>query len=171
MNTSQKKYLVIIAGPTAVGKTATAIEVAKYFKTEIISADSRQFYREMNIGTAKPSPAELKAVQHHFINNLSIHDSYSVGKYESEVLDFLKVFYKKQDIVAALLKCACKTKRSVVAGVLPDKQKSDVVEFLHDLAQMVCLYFGLVLGIGASRDGNLAGLQRRLVNCGPKYDE
>ncbi len=93
-----KKYLIIIAGPTAVGKTAAAIEVAKHFKTEIISADSRQFYREMNIGTAKPSAIELEEVTHHFINNLSILDSYSVGKYESEVLEFLDSFYKNNNI-------------------------------------------------------------------------
>ena len=68
---SRKKYLVIIVGPTAIGKTTAAIGLAKHFRTEIISADSRQFYREMNIGTAKPSAQELAAIPHHFINNLS----------------------------------------------------------------------------------------------------
>lgn len=95
---SRKKYLVIIAGPTAVGKTTAAIELAKHFRVEIISADSRQFYREMNIGTAKPSVKELAAIPHHFINNLSIHDNYSVGNYERDVLHFLKNYYEKNDI-------------------------------------------------------------------------
>ena len=64
-----KKYLVVIGGATASGKTGLAIEVAKYFKTAIISADSRQFYREMSIGTAKPTAAELAAAPHHFVGN------------------------------------------------------------------------------------------------------
>ena len=95
---SQKKYLVIIAGPTAIGKTTVGIALAKHFNTEIISADSRQFYREMNIGTAKPTDTELATIPHHFINNLSIHDSYSVGSYERDVLAFLKNYYQKHDI-------------------------------------------------------------------------
>ena len=66
------KYLIVVCGPTAVGKTALAIELAKHYSAEIISADSRQFYREMNIGTAKPPKEELEAVPHHFINNISI---------------------------------------------------------------------------------------------------
>jgi tRNA dimethylallyltransferase len=91
--------LIVIAGPTAVGKTSFAIEVAKYFNAEIISADSRQFYKEMNIGTAKPGEAELNEALHHFINNLSIHTkNYSAGKYEAEVLEFLEEYFKKKDI-------------------------------------------------------------------------
>lgn len=95
----EKKYLIIIGGPTASGKTALAIQLAQYFSTEIISADSRQFYREMTIGTAKPSVEELKSVPHHFINNLSIQDNYSVGDYEKEVLEKLDSLFQKQDIV------------------------------------------------------------------------
>ena len=82
----QKRYLIVIGGPTAAGKTSTAIRIANYFGIEILSADSRQFYREMSIGTAKPNDAELAQAPHHFINNLSIQDSYSVGEYEKEVL-------------------------------------------------------------------------------------
>lgn len=94
-----KKYLVVVCGPTAVGKTTLAIELAKYYKAEIISADSRQFYREMNIGTAKPSPAELAEVPHHFINNISIHTkNYTAGKYEHEVIEFLDGYFKTKDI-------------------------------------------------------------------------
>lgn len=93
------KTLVVIGGPTAVGKTAIAIAVAKQFNAEIISADSRQFYREMNIGTAKPSPEELQAVKHHFINNLSIHDYYNAFMFEQEVLQFLEKYFLSRDLV------------------------------------------------------------------------
>lgn len=92
------KTLVVIGGPTAVGKTAIAIAVAKQFNAEIISADSRQFYREMNIGTAKPSPVELQAVKHHFINNLSIHDYYNAFMFEQEVLQFLEKYFLSRDL-------------------------------------------------------------------------
>lgn len=94
-----KKHLLVICGPTAVGKTKLAIEVAKNFNTEIISADSRQFYREMNIGTAKPTAPELNELPHHFINNISIHTkNYSAGKYEAEVLEFLQNFFDTHDV-------------------------------------------------------------------------
>ncbi len=93
------KCLIVICGPTAIGKTALSIELAKQCNAEIISADSRQFYREMNIGTAKPPEQQLAEVPHHFINNISIHNkSYSAGKYEYEVLEFLEKYYKKKDI-------------------------------------------------------------------------
>lgn len=82
----QKRYLIVIGGPTAAGKTSIAIRIANHFGIEILSADSRQFYREMSIGTAKPNTAELAEAPHHFINNLSIQDSYSVGDYEKEAL-------------------------------------------------------------------------------------
>lgn len=78
--------LIIILGPTAAGKTAVAIEIAKYFKTEIISCDSRQFYRELKIGSAMPSDDELKEVPHHFIGHLSIHDYYNVSRFENDAL-------------------------------------------------------------------------------------
>jgi len=89
--------LIVIVGPTAVGKTALSINLAKQYNTEIVSADSRQFYKEMEIGTAKPSAEELKQAPHHFINNLSIHDEYNVGKYEKEALACLNVIFKKND--------------------------------------------------------------------------
>lgn len=99
ISTSGQKSLIVICGPTAVGKTALAIAIARQYGAEIISADSRQFYREMNIGTAKPTEEELNAVPHHFINNISIHNkSYSAGKYEFEVLDFLEGYFKTSDI-------------------------------------------------------------------------
>lgn len=97
-----KKYLIVILGPTAIGKTSIAIEVAKELGSEIISADSRQFFKEMNIGTAKPSEEELKTVQHHFINSLSIEEEYNVGMYERDTLKLLdKIFKKKNAVVLA----------------------------------------------------------------------
>ncbi len=96
---SNKKYLIVVCGPTAVGKTRLAIEVAKAFHTEIVSADSRQFYKEMNIGTAKPTTHELQEVPHHFINNISIHTkNYSAGKYEAEVLEFFQSFFVSRSV-------------------------------------------------------------------------
>lgn len=89
MDFSQKK-LIVIVGPTAVGKTALAIRVAKEFRTEIISADSRQIYSELTIGTAKPSEAELAEVQHHFINSHSISEDYDAARFGEEAL--LKIY-------------------------------------------------------------------------------
>lgn len=97
MNTKQKT-LIVIAGPTAIGKTALAIEVAQYFKTEIISADSRQFFKEMSIGTAKPSAQELAQAKHHFINSHSITDDYNVGDYEKEAIQVLEAIFEKHDV-------------------------------------------------------------------------
>ena len=95
----QKKFLIVIAGPTASGKTKVAIKLAKYFDTEIISADSRQFYREMEIGTAKPTETERNEAKHHFVDFMSIHDAYSVGDFEKEVLELLEELYQKHQVV------------------------------------------------------------------------
>lgn len=90
---TENNFLVVILGPTAVGKTSIAIEVAKALNAEIISADSRQFYREMNIGTAKPSADLLSQVKHHFINSLSVKDNYNVAMFENDALKVLnKIF-------------------------------------------------------------------------------
>jgi len=90
---------VILAGPTAVGKTSLSIELAKQFNTEIISADSRQFYREMELGTAKPSKREMDGIVHHFINSHSIHDEYNVGDFEKDSLNLLSGLFLKHDVV------------------------------------------------------------------------
>jgi tRNA dimethylallyltransferase len=94
-----KKQLIVIGGPTASGKTALAIRLAQHFSTEILSADSRQFYREMNIGTAKPTEEELSLVKHHFINNLSTHDNYSVGDFEKDAIAVLEKLFETKDVV------------------------------------------------------------------------
>jgi len=91
------KTLIVIAGPTAIGKTALAITIAQHYKTEIVSADSRQFYREMSIGTAKPSDEELSAVKHHFINSHSVNDDFSVGDFETQALLTLAEIFENHD--------------------------------------------------------------------------
>ncbi|MGQ1943709.1 tRNA (adenosine(37)-N6)-dimethylallyltransferase MiaA [Ornithobacterium rhinotracheale] len=93
------KNLVVIVGPTAIGKTATAIALAKHFNTEIISSDSRQFFKEMCIGTAVPSPDELSQVKHHFIQQLSIHEDYSVGDFERDAIEFITEYFQKNDFL------------------------------------------------------------------------
>ncbi|MCA5006439.1 tRNA (adenosine(37)-N6)-dimethylallyltransferase MiaA [Sphingobacterium bovistauri] len=94
-----KKTLVVVVGPTAVGKTATAILLAQHFDTEIISADSRQFYREMTIGTAKPDTQELAAAPHHFINSHSIQEEYSAGDFERDAMKLLDELFLAKDVV------------------------------------------------------------------------
>jgi len=93
------KHLISVVGPTAIGKTSLAIALAKHFKTEIISADSRQFFKEMQIGTAVPSKEELATVPHHFIQHKSIFDSYSVGDFEKEAIALLRNLFKNHDCV------------------------------------------------------------------------
>jgi tRNA dimethylallyltransferase len=93
-----QKKLIVIAGPTAVGKTGMAIRVAQHFGTEIISADSRQCYREMSIGTAKPTPAELAQVHHYFIDSNSITEELNAGDYERLALQYCKEIFTNNDV-------------------------------------------------------------------------
>ena len=93
------KRLLYVAGPTASGKTALAIALAKHFDTEIISCDSRQFYKEMTLGTAVPTSEELAAAPHHFIQQRSIRELYSVGDFQREALKTLKTLFKTTDTV------------------------------------------------------------------------
>ena len=91
-------YLITIIGPTAIGKTSLSIALAQHFGCEIISCDSRQFFKEMKIGTAVPSDDELAAAPHHFIQNKSIFDKYSVGDFEKEALEKLDALFEKNNI-------------------------------------------------------------------------
>ena len=91
-------YLITIIGPTAIGKTALSIALAQHFGCDIISCDSRQFFKEMKIGTAVPSDEELAAAPHHFIQNKSIFESYSVGDFEQEALTKLDELFQKNNI-------------------------------------------------------------------------
>tara|TARA_B100000809_G_scaffold266880_1_gene332482 strand:+ start:7807 stop:8730 length:924 start_codon:yes stop_codon:yes gene_type:complete len=94
-----KKTLICIVGPTAIGKTALSIKLANHFSTEIISADSRQFYKEMNIGTAVPSSNELKAVKHHFVQNKTIFEDYNVGSFEKDAIQLLGDLFKVNPVI------------------------------------------------------------------------
>jgi tRNA dimethylallyltransferase len=98
-NESLNKTLIVIAGPTASGKTAAAIQLAQHYNTVIVSADSRQFFREMSIGTAKPTEEELAEAPHHFINSHSITGPFSVGDFERQCMQLLDELFKQHDVV------------------------------------------------------------------------
>ncbi|MEO7989870.1 MAG: tRNA (adenosine(37)-N6)-dimethylallyltransferase MiaA [Chryseolinea sp.] len=91
------KKLIVVIGPTAVGKTAVSIQLAQHFRTEIISADSRQIFKELTIGTAKPSEAELASIKHHFIDSHSINENYDAAQYGREALELIHQLFKKYD--------------------------------------------------------------------------
>ncbi|PDS24899.1 tRNA (adenosine(37)-N6)-dimethylallyltransferase MiaA [Flavobacterium branchiophilum] len=93
------KKILVIVGPTAIGKTALAIQLAQFYNCKIISCDSRQFYKEMTIGTAVPSKEELDAVEHYFIQNKSIFEKYTVGDYEKEAINLITSLHKTDDYV------------------------------------------------------------------------
>ena len=97
--TNKKPTLVIITGPTAVGKTDLCVKIAQHFNTEIISCDSRQFYKELAIGTAKPTKEEMDGVKHHFINSHSITQDFNVNDFEKEALNILEKLFKTHPIV------------------------------------------------------------------------
>ncbi len=94
-----QKTLVVLTGPTGIGKTSVGIEIARHFTTEIVSCDSRQIYNELNIGTAVPTPEELAAIPHHFIQSHSIEENYNASRYENEALKLLEALFKKHDLV------------------------------------------------------------------------
>lgn len=93
------KHLVVLTGPTGIGKTRIGIQIARHFNTEIVSSDSRQIFKELNIGTAVPAKEELNAVKHHFIQNHSIEENYNASKFEMDVIQLLNELFSKKDIV------------------------------------------------------------------------
>ncbi|GAB3570354.1 tRNA (adenosine(37)-N6)-dimethylallyltransferase MiaA [Spirosoma luteolum] len=93
------KTLLVIAGPTAVGKTALCVRLAHHLQTDVVSADSRQLYRELTIGTAKPSPAEMEGVRHHFVDSHAITDVVTAGRYERACLGVLTELFTQKDVV------------------------------------------------------------------------
>lgn len=99
MKKNFKKKVIFILGPTAIGKTEVGIEIAKSLKSEIISCDSRQFYKELKIGTAPPSKKQLNDVKHHFVHHISIHNDYSAGKFEKDAINKINEIHKKNDYV------------------------------------------------------------------------
>lgn len=94
-----KKYLIVLTGPTGIGKTRVGIEMAKHFNTEIISADSRQLFKELSIGTAVPSASQQSEIKHHFIQSLSIAENYNASKFESEALEVLGNLFESHKVV------------------------------------------------------------------------
>lgn len=148
MSTAEK-HLIVVCGPTASGKTKLAIAIAKHFGAEIFSADARQFYREMNIGTAKPTAEELSEVQHHFINNLSIHDEYTAGKFEQEVMEQLEVYFQTKS-VAVLCGGSGLFIRAVCEGL---EDKTEIPENIRE----------------AVRALSLAEMQAKLMELDPEF--
>ena len=147
------KHLVIIAGPTASGKTATAIKVAKALGTVIISADSRQFYKELPIGTAAPTREELSQIQHYMIHNLNVEEKYDVADYEKDVLNLLDNLFLQHDVVVLtggsglFIDAVCKGLDSI-----PDisEENRDKVNELY-------------------RQGGLIALQKEVERLDPEY--
>lgn len=119
------KFLINIVGPTAIGKTALSIRLASNFQTEIISSDSRQFYKEMLIGTAVPNSEELEAVPHHFIQHISIQEKYNVGDFEKDALTTLKTIFSKNDF-AVMVGGSGLYSKAVIEGLdhFPEVDKS-----------------------------------------------
>ena len=111
-----QKTLISIIGSTGIGKTKLAIEMAKHFSTEIISCDSRQFFKEMKIGTATPTDEELAQVKHHFIGHLSVQDYYSIGQYEEDALEKIEEIFEKNDF-AVLVGGSMMYEKAVVEGL------------------------------------------------------
>ncbi|HMO39647.1 MAG TPA: tRNA (adenosine(37)-N6)-dimethylallyltransferase MiaA [Saprospiraceae bacterium] len=96
-----RKYLIVVSGATASGKTSFAVQLAQHFRTEMLSCDSRQFFREMHIGTAKPTAEEMQDIPHHFIGHRSIFEPYNVADFEQEALELLADLYQRYDTVVA----------------------------------------------------------------------
>lgn len=146
-------YFINIVGPTAIGKTSLAIQLANKFNTEIISADSRQFYKEMSVGTAVPSAEELQAAKHHFIQHISIEDNYNVGDFESDAIKKLDELFKNNKIVIMVGGSGLYTK-SVLEGL--------------DYFPEVSLEIRQELNLKLEKEG-LDSLQQQLHKLDPDY--
>jgi tRNA dimethylallyltransferase len=129
------KNLISVVGPTGIGKTRLAIDLAQYFNTEIISCDSRQFFKEMKIGTASPSEEELAEAPHHFIGNLSVEEYYSIGQYEEDALQKLTELFKDHDTVI-LVGGSMMYEKAVIEGLndLPeaDNENQEKLQVIMD---------------------------------------
>ena len=122
----KKKNLISVVGPTGIGKTRLAIDLAKHFSTKIVSCDSRQFFREMKIGTASPSAEELAEAPHHFIGNLSVEEYYSIGQYEEDALKKISELFEKHDTVI-LVGGSMMYEKAVIEGLndLPEADENN----------------------------------------------
>lgn len=132
----KNKNLISVVGPTGIGKTRLAIDLAKHFSTEIVSCDSRQFFKEMIIGTASPSAEELAEAPHHFIGNLSVEEYYSIGQYEEDALKKLNELFEKYDTVI-LVGGSMMYEKAVIEGLndLPkanDENQNKLQKILDD---------------------------------------
>ncbi|MGM0945639.1 MAG: tRNA (adenosine(37)-N6)-dimethylallyltransferase MiaA [Bacteroidota bacterium] len=152
---AKASFLILVVGPTAVGKTDLCINLAKKFDTEILSSDSRQFYREMEIGTAKPTQKELMQVPHHFVNSLSIHEDYDVKMFEKDAIILLEQLFKE--------------KKSVImtggSGLFADavtKGLDDMPEVHKEVRQSVIFDY---------QEKGLSYLQREVEKLDPEYYE
>jgi len=121
--------LISVVGPTGIGKTRLAIDLAKHFSTEIVSCDSRQFFKEMIIGTASPSAEELAEAPHHFIGNLSVEEYYSIGQYEEDALKKLNELFEKLDTVI-LVGGSMMYEKAVIEGLndLPEANEENQIK-------------------------------------------
>ena len=147
------KKLISIIGTTGIGKTKLAIELAKYFETEIISCDSRQFFNEMKIGTATPSNEELAEVPHHFIGNLSVEDYYSIGQFEKEAIAKIEELFKHHEVVI-LVGGSMMYEKAVIEGL------NDLPEANEENQQKLEKIF---------REEGIGSLQKILADLDPEY--
>ena len=144
---------MVVAGPTAVGKTDVAITLARNFDTEILSADSRQFYNEMSIGTAKPDAQQLSEVKHHFIGQLSIHDYYNVSRFENDALALLDKLFETHNIVFV----------AGGSGLYIDALCNGIDDFPDPAPELRTFLKGIY------QDEGLAKLQQMLLENDPEY--
>lgn len=153
MRNKKSKFLIVIAGPTGVGKTSLSIQLAKAHQTEILNADSRQIYKELTIGTAKPTAEELEKVQHHFINHVSIEQSFTASDYEHQAISRLNELFKTRNVVVLSGGTGLYI-QAVLQGfdAIPDVEVSIVDQLNEDL-----------------RSRGLAKLQEELFRRDPNY--
>lgn len=149
-----KKTVIVVAGPTAVGKTAMGINLARQLGTEIISADSRQFYKEMELGTAKPDAHELSQAKHHLVNSLSIHEDYTVADFERDALAILEKIFEQNDTAIVVggsglyVKALCDGMDEIpeVPAHIRDDLRGEIEQFgleklLEELAESDAVYY------------------------------
>ncbi len=128
-----KKTLLVIVGPTAIGKTELAVKLAQHFKTEILSADSRQFYQELNVGVARPTEQQLQLVKHHFIACRSVENEYNAGEFEKDALYCLEKIFSKHDIAVMVggsglyVRAVCEGFDAVPPGDAEVKEQLEIV--------------------------------------------
>lgn len=145
--------LIVVLGPTGIGKSDISIQLANYFSTDIISADSRQFFRELSIGTAVPAEEDLKSVIHHFIHSRSIHDYYNVSEYETEAIDLINQLFKSKNPLIL-------TGGSMLYIDTICKGIDDIPTVTPEIRQEVVNWYA---------ENGLEALQQRLLNLDPEY--